>query len=121
MADSIDKRLDAIEKKLNRLLRVAESNAQSINTLYRRSIALAQMIEATHEGREPAVTRALRSEIDASLRPNEFLDLARRDPGEFIERYGEQLLQQVLRFGIDGVGTMGEIAPKKTIAKKKLQ
>jgi hypothetical protein len=121
MSDATEKRLDALEKKLNRLLRLAEGNAQAINTLYRRSIALAQMMEALHEGREPRVTRALRSEIDASLHPEEFLELARRDPHEFIDRYGEQLLQQVLQMGIEGVGTMGELSPKKSIGKKKLQ
>lgn len=121
MSNSVDKRLDALEKSVNRLLRLAEGNAQAINALYRRSIALAQMIEALHEKREPRVTRALRSEIDASLHPEEFLELARRDPHEFVERYGQHLLQQVLQLGMEGVGTMGELAPKKSIGKRKLQ
>lgn len=121
MSTQTDKKLEMLDKKLNRLLQLAEGNAQAINTLYRRSIALAQMIEALHEGKEPRLTRALRSEIDASLHPEEFLGLARRDPHEFIERYGQQLLQQVLQLGLDGVGTMGELAPKKALGKKKLQ
>ncbi|MBY0355645.1 MAG: hypothetical protein K2Q12_07945 [Rickettsiales bacterium] len=121
MSTPLDKRLEAMEKKLSRILRLAENNAQAINTLYRRTIALAQMVEALHNQQEPRVTRALRSEIDASLRPEEFIDLARRDPAEFMERYGEALLQQVLRLGIDGVGTMGELAPQKAMTKKKLQ
>lgn len=121
MSSPVEKRLDALEKKINRLLRLAEGNAQAINTLYRRTIALAQMMEAMHEGREPRVTRSLRSEIDASLHPEEFLELARRDPHEFIERYGQALLQQVLQMGIEGVGTMGELAPKKALGRKKLQ
>ncbi|MCI5049758.1 MAG: hypothetical protein MRY32_05440 [Rickettsiales bacterium] len=105
--------LTSIESKLDELLELQKMNARNIYTLYRRTTALAHMVEALSDGQEPRLPKTLRAEIDASLSPEYFSDLAERDKDEFTRRYGEQVFEILKKKGIDSITKIGEFAPTK--------
>ncbi len=102
---------DSIHQKLDALLALEKRNATNIIALYRRMTALAYMVEAVAEGREPRMPKVLRAEIDASLHPELFLELADKDKPEFLRRYGEVVLNVLRTQGIDAISKIGEFAP----------
>ncbi len=117
----IETRLAHIEKMLQDILRIVQSNHYNTVTIYRRTAALALMVEAVGEGREPRITKSMRAEIDASLNPKEFSDLATNDPDAFIHRYGKMVYSNWQKSGMEGVLPIGDFAPTKTEYKKKMQ
>lgn len=104
---------DSIESKLDELLEISQQNARNMVVLYRRTTALALMMEALAEERQAPIPRVIRAEIDASLYPEEFENLARSDSDEFITRYGEDVLKVFQKNGLDGIGRLSDFAPSK--------
>lgn len=109
-----DDRLQSIEEKLDRLLKLAQMNANNIFALYRRTTALAHMVEAAADGREPRLPKTIRAEIDASLNEDAFEQLARQDAPEFVRRYGEEVLNVLQQRGVQAITRIGEFAPLKS-------
>ncbi len=105
--------LKRIEDKLDKLLEQEQLNGRNIYALYRRTTALAHMVEAASEGKEPRLPKTLRAEIDASLNPEWFSELAQKDSAEFIHRYGEGVLELLRARGIDVITKMNDFAPSK--------
>jgi hypothetical protein len=105
--------LSQIEAKLDELLQIERMNARNIFTLYRRMTALAHMVEAVSDGREPRLPKVVRAEIDASVNPEAFEELARKDKQEFTHRYGEDVYNLLQRQGIDSISKIGEFAPAR--------
>lgn len=110
----MEERLANIESKLDQLLKLAQMNANNIFALYRRTTALALMVEAVAEGREPRLPKVLRAEIDASIDAESFEVLARQDAAEFTRRYGEGVLEVLQKQGADAITKVGEFAPLKS-------
>lgn len=106
--------LKSIEQKLDALLEISHSNSRNIYALYRRTTALAHMMESLAEGREPRVPKTMRAEIDASLHPDYFENLAHDDRAEFVHRYGEAVLEVLQKRGIDAITKIGDFAPLKS-------
>lgn len=106
--------LKTIEEKLDALLRLEQMNANNIYALYRRTTALAHMVEAVAEGREPRLPQTIRAEIDASLNADAFEQMARQDASEFIRRYGKQVLEVLQKQGVDAISRIGDFAPLKS-------
>jgi len=106
--------LKAIEKKLDELLELERVNARNIGTLYRRTTALAHMVEAVAEGREPRLPKTIRAEIDASLNPKYFSELATKDKSEFLRLYGQQVLEILQQQGVEAISRMGDFSPLKS-------
>lgn len=104
----------ALEQKLDELLELERMNARNIFALYRRTTALAHMVEAVADGREPRLPRTLRAEIDASLDAESFEALAREDEAEFLRRYGQEVLDILRRRGVDVITKIGDFAPLKS-------
>ena len=104
----------SIHEKLDELLKLERSNANNIFALYRRMTALAHMVEAVADGREPRLPKVLRAEIDASINPDIFEELGKKDPEEFKRRYGDMVLDVLNRQGIDAITKIGEFAPMKS-------
>lgn len=121
MSDDIKKQIDELNEKLDRILEMVESNHQNTVTVYRRTSALAQMVEALAEGREPRITRAMRAEIDASLNPKDFVQLAENDPDAFVHRYGKQVYNSWKTSGLSAILPIGDLAPTKSEYKKRMQ
>jgi hypothetical protein len=113
--------LNRVEAKLDAMIQLMQQNQINIAALYRRTAALAHMIEATSEGNQPRLTKVLRAEIDASLEPEMFQELAEQDPDEFINRYGEETLKVVTEMGFHAISTIGELEPSKETIKRTLQ
>lgn len=113
MDKDITDHLERIESKLDELLKTQHMNAHNIFTLYRRTAALAHMVEAAAEGREPRLPKILRAEIDASLDAEAFENLALKDREEFVRRYGETVLKVLQGQGIEAISKIGEFAPLK--------
>ena len=111
MAD--DTRLKALEDKVDMLLKLAQQNANNLITIYRRTTALAHMIEAVAGHREPRLPLVVRAEIDASLDPVNFANLAQEDPEEFKARYGELVLEILKQYGMDAISKIGELTPEQ--------
>lgn len=105
--------LKDIEEKLDRLLKLTQTNSNNIQALYRRSTALAHMVETIAAGREPRLPKTMRAEIDASVMPDVFELLARQDPTEFVRRYGHDVLDIFNKQGIEAITTMGDLTPSK--------
>ena len=110
----MDEKLQQIEDKLDRLLKLAQMNANNIFALYRRTTALAHMVEAVADGREPRLPKTIRAEIDASIDAENFEILARQDAAEFTRRYGEGVLEVLQKQGVDAITKIGEFAPLKS-------
>lgn len=106
--------LTSIEEKLDALLRLEQMNANNILALYRRTTALAHMVEAVAEGREPRLPQTIRAEIDASLNADAFEQLARQDLPEFLRRYGQGVLDVLQKQGVTAITRIGELAPLKS-------
>ena len=106
--------MSSVEEKLDRLLELQEINARNIMTLYRRTTALAHMVEAIAENKEPHLPKTLRAEIDASLDVDAFANLARQDKAEFIRRYGQHVLDVLQKKGVEHISRIGEFAPLKS-------
>ena len=104
----------SMEEKLDRLLELQEQTSRNIYALYRRTTALAHMMEALSDGAEPRLPKTMRAEIDASLNPDYFEQLAKKDSAEFIRRYGEQVLDVLQMQGIAAITRIGEFAPLKS-------
>lgn len=105
--------VEALEKKLDELLEISQQNSRNMVVLYRRTTALALMMEALAEERQAPIPKVIRAEIDASLYPEEFENLARSDAKEFITRYGEDVLKVYQKKGLDGIGRLSDFAPSK--------
>lgn len=103
-----------LEAKLDELLELERLNARNIFALYRRTTALAHMVEAVADGREPRLPRVMRAEIDASVNPEAFEHLALQDKEEFLRRYGQGVLDVLHRHGIDAITKIGEFAPLRS-------
>ena len=102
------------DEKLDRLIELEEMNARNIYALYRRTTALAHMVEAVADGKEPRLPKVLRAEIDASLNPDAFEALADKDADEFTRRYGEDVLNVLRTKGVDVITKIGDFAPLKS-------
>lgn len=110
-----DETLARIEAKLDELMQVQQMNARNIFTLYRRTTALAHMVEAAAEGREPRLPMIMRAEIDASLDAEAFENLAHKDKDEFVRRYGDVVLNVLQGQGVEAISKIGEFAPPKVV------
>ncbi len=113
--------LARLEEKLDQLIRMTEENIHNTAVVYRRTTALAQMVEALAEGREPRLTRNMRAEIDASLHGEEFAQMMQSDPEAFIRLYGKEVYELCRDRGKGGILTMGNLAPSRGELKKKMQ
>lgn len=107
-----DARLKSIEEKLDALLHLSQQNANNIIAVYRRTTALAYMIEALSQRGELQTPTVMRAEIDASLNPEEFAALYDKDPDEFVKRYGPGVKEIVAHYGAEAISTMGELTQK---------
>jgi hypothetical protein len=109
-----DARLKRLEDKLDQLIELEKQNANNIRAVYRRTTALAYMIEAA--GGEVRMPSVIRAEIDASLDKESFAALAKNDPQEFVARYGEAVLEILRTYGVQAVSTMGQLTePTKRV------
>lgn len=111
MKDMTEPSLASLEKKLDQLLELERMNAQNIFTLYRRTTALAHMMEMIAQGKEPRLPMVVRAEIDASVNPEYFIAMATEDKAEFIRRYGQSVLDILNKHGIDAISKIGEFSP----------
>lgn len=102
------------DEKLDRLIELEEMNARNIYALYRRTTALAHMMEAVADGSEPRLPKVLRAEIDASLNPDLFETLADKDEMEFTRRYGQAVLEVLRSKGVEAITKIGDFAPMKS-------
>jgi hypothetical protein len=109
MSESIDHRLEELARQNQRLLELMENQSRNLMVLYRRTTALALMLEALSKQESMQVPRAIRAEIDASLRPEEFALLAKQDAEEFKSRYGEQTYQIMQERGIEAISRIGDL------------
>ena len=109
-----DPEMTSIHAKLDELLKLERMNANNIFALYRRTTALAHMVEAIADGREPRLPKTIRAEIDASINPDAFESLGMKDAPEFIRRYGEMVLDVLRKQGIDAITKIGDFAPLKS-------
>lgn len=109
-AYSSEERIRALEAQVEQLTRLQEQTLGNTVILYKRINVLAQMIEALGAGTLPLPTRSMRAEIDASLQPEAFMELFRRDAQEFTRRYGEDIFEQVLTHGERAICRFGELA-----------
>ena len=106
--------MSELEAKLDALLELERMNARNIFALYRRTTALAHMVEAVADGQEPRLPKTIRAEIDASINPEVFEQLAREDKDEFLRRYGQEVLNVLQQKGIDAISKIGDFAPLKS-------
>lgn len=102
-----------LEKKIDQLLELEKMNARNIYALYRRTTALAHMMEMIAQGKEPRLPMVVRAEIDASVNPEYFEELAKEDKKEFVRRYGQSVLDILNKHGIDAITKIGEFAPPR--------
>lgn len=105
--------LKRIEQRQEEMARALDSVRHDLVTVYRRTTVLAQMIDAVWQCREPRMPATLRAEIDASLHPEEFIELAAKDPEEFTRRYGAATLTVLKDLGLNGITRLGELAPAR--------
>lgn len=105
-----------LEQKLDRMLALQESMMQQLQSqsnnvlvLYRRTTALALMLETIAKKDDLKMPKIIRAEIDASLRPDEFEQLAKQDQDEFITRYGETTLKILKEQGMNAISRIGEL------------
>lgn len=104
------------EEKLDQLLasqaqmqKLLEAQHRNILVLYRRTTALALMLEAVSKDEKMRMPKVIRAEIDASLRPEEFVNLAEKDAEEFKKRYGQTAYDVLIKQGLDAIGRVGDI------------
>ncbi|GEM_PF-1801379 len=114
MADDVLQRIDALERKIDRLTELVANESRNMVALYRRSTALMHMVESVADGQEPRLPKVVRAEIDASISPDAFIELAEKDEEEFIRRYGQEVLKVLKERGIEVITRIGEFAPLKS-------
>ncbi len=98
------------------MLQTLQMQSNNILVLYRRTTALALMLEAIAKKEDLKMPKVIRAEIDASLYPDRFMDLAQKDQDEFIARYGESTLKTLNEQGMHAISKIGELSemPKPT-------
>lgn len=106
--------LKRLEQKIDELIQMQKVSTHNIYALYRRTTALAHMLEATSEGKEPRLPKTLRAEIDASLNPEWFVQLAEQDKSEFVRRYGDEVFDLLMQHGVGVISKMQDFAPGKS-------
>ena len=104
-----DEKLTLLLKQQGELFQVLQLQQQNLHVLYRRTTVLAHMLDALAKQGDVAVPRTIRAEIDASLRPEEFAELAKEDEAEFIRRYGMQTLEIMKKHGLSAISTVGDL------------
>tara|TARA_B100001123_G_scaffold429828_1_gene548884 strand:+ start:1012 stop:1359 length:348 start_codon:yes stop_codon:yes gene_type:complete len=109
-----DARLTRLEEKVDKLLELQKQNANNIIAVYRRTTALAYMLEAGLNPGQMRMPSVIRAEIDATLDAEAFEALAKQDPAEFMARYGEAVLEIVRSHGVRAISTMGELTQVDT-------
>lgn len=116
-----DTRLEDMEAQLAHMTELLEQTLGNTVVLYKRMGALAYMVDCLAEQQQPQMTDAMRAEVDATLYPEEFAELAVRDAGEFVNRYGERIYERVLEHGADSICRFGELSAHRKLSKRKLQ
>lgn len=106
-----ESRLKAIEEQLEELIKLTRSNQHNTHAIYRRTTALAYMLERIASHSEVQIPKIIRAEIDASLHPDLFVELAKKDEAEFIRRYGDITLKVLREKGIESISRIGDFAP----------
>jgi hypothetical protein len=99
-----DSKLDKLLAGQAQMQKLLEAQHRNILVLYRRTTALALMLEAISKDEKLKMPKVIRAEIDASLRPEEFVNLAEKDPAEFKLRYGQTAYDVLMKQGIDAIG-----------------
>ncbi len=107
-----EEKLDHILDRQEKMQKMLESQHRNLLVLYRRTTALALMLEAISKDEKLKMPKVIRAEIDASLRPEEFVALAEQDPEEFKSRYGAIAFDVLMNQGLDAIGRVGDITPQ---------
>ena len=102
-------KLEQLLAQQQQMLELLKSQSRNMRVLYRRTTALALMLEAISKDERLKMPKVIRAEIDASLRPQEFEALAREDPEEFKKRYGEIAYKVITERGMDFIGRVDDI------------
>ncbi len=114
-------RLEDLEAQLAHVTELLEQTLGNTVVLYKRMGALAYMVECLAEQKQPSMTDAMRAEVDATLYPDEFADLAVKDPDEFCARYGDKVHARVMEHGVESICRFGELSAHQKLSKRKLQ
>lgn len=96
-----------------------DNMANNVLVLYRRTTALALMLETMSKQEGMRMPKVIRAEIDATLHPEEFRELADKDPEEFRHQYGDTTYKILLKQGVDAICRLQDIT--QTTKKEKLQ
>lgn len=116
------------EEKLNQILaqqekmqKLLEAQHRNILVLYRRTTALALMLEAISKDEKLKMPKIIRAEIDASLYPEEFTALAEQDPEEFKRRYSQTAYDVLTKLGLEAIGRVSDLPPPPPEKKATIQ
>ena len=110
-----------LEEKLKHMTALLEQTLSNSVVLYKRTAALAHMIEQLAQHHYPQMTYAMRAEIDVTLHKDDVEALHMHDPEEFKKRYGETIFEHVKKEGIDTICRFGELSQHQTPQKRALQ
>lgn len=109
-----EEKLDQLLTQQQQMLEMLKSQSHNILVLYRRTTALALMLEAISKDEKLKMPKVIRAEIDASLRPEEFVILAEQEPDEFKKRYGETVYKIWQTKGLNAISRLGEMVHIET-------
>lgn len=104
-----DTKLDQLLANQAKMQQLLEAQYRNILVLYRRTTALALMLEAISKDEKLKMPKVIRAEIDASLHPEEFVALAQQDAAEFKNRYGQIAYDVLTKQGLDAIGRVHDI------------
>ncbi len=104
-----NQKLDQLLTQQSQMQKLLEAQHRNILVLYRRTTALALMLEAISKDEKLKMPKVIRAEIDASLFPNEFITLAEKDPAEFKLRYGHTAYDVLIKQGLDAIGRVHDM------------
>lgn len=105
----MEQKLDQLLAQQQQMQKLLESQHRNILVLYRRTTALALMLEAISKDEKLKMPKVIRAEIDASLHPDEFVALAEQDSQEFIARYGQTAYEVLNKQGLDAIGRVSDM------------
>lgn len=114
-----NKLLEQLLENQQAMQKTIDDMANNVLVLYRRTTALALMLETMSQQEGLRMPKVMRAEIDASLRPDAFRELAEKDPEEFRRHYGETTYKVYRTHGIEAICRLHDIT--KTPDKEKLQ